>query len=68
MGLVQRYMVEECEYIKVVYRLPATGSRSPWIASGTAMIGWHVAHYWAAGDGGWGGSLLSRWCRPLCDE
>ena len=30
-----------------------------------AMIGWHVAWYWATGDGGRDRSLLSRWRPPL---
>jgi len=49
-------------------RLPATGSRSPRIASRQcAMIGWHATCYWVAGDEGQGKSLLSKWRRRLSD-
>jgi len=48
--------------IKVVYPVPATGSRSPGIACWQcAMIGWHVACYWVAGNGGRG-----RWEADRC--
>jgi len=58
--------------VKVVYRVPATGSRSPGIlCQQCTMNNWHVARHWAASDGGRGGCgrlLLSRWRRPLRDE
>jgi len=48
----------------VVYRLPATGRRSPGIACRQSlMIGWHVPCDWKRC-----GTLLSRWRRPLRSE
>jgi len=51
---------------KVAHRAPSTSCRFPGIpCHQCAMMGWHVARYWGAGDRGLGRSLLSRWRRPL---
>jgi len=44
-------------------RQPIPKDRLPAVA----MIDWHVARHWAAGDGGGATSLSSRWRRRLLD-
>ena len=36
---------------RIVYQVPATGTRSSRIAYQQSLIGRHVASHWAAGDG-----------------